>query len=133
METVFHKILKGEIPNDTVYEDEHVLAFLDIAPKAKGHTLVIPKVYANSLFDLPEGELGGYLAGIKRTMEKLDDVLHPDGFNVGWNVNEAGGQAVPYMHCHIIPRYDGDEGGNMHSIVDKPHGNVADIALLFNN
>lgn len=131
MDTIFHNILRGDIPNYTVYEDEAVLAFLDIAPCTKGHTLVIPKVYAQTLLDLPDDTLAGYLTGIKRTMERLDAVLSPDGYTVGWNMKEAAGQAVPYVHCHIMPRWDGDGGGNMHSIVDVMSGDVADIAALF--
>jgi histidine triad (HIT) family protein len=131
METVFHKILAGEIPNYTVYEDEHVLAFLDIEPKSKGHTLVIPKVFALTLIDLPDEALAGYLTGIKRTIERIDAVLAPDGFSVGWNMGKSAGQLVPYIHCHIMPRWDGDGGGNMHSIVNSFDGDVSDIAALF--
>lgn len=131
METIFHKILAGEIPNYTVYEDEYVLAFLDIQPRTKGHTLVIPKVFAKTLLEFPDSVLAGYMTGIKRTMERIDEVLSPDGYNVGWNMQEAAGQAVPYIHCHIMPRWNGDGGGNMHTIVDSFEGEVADVATLF--
>lgn len=131
METIFHKILAGDIPNYTVYEDEHVLAFLDIAPRAKGHTLVIPKVFAETLLDLPDDALAGYLSGIKRAQERIAAVLDPDGFSIGWNMGTAAGQAVPYIHCHIMPRWEGDGGGNMHTIINAPGGDVTDIAALF--
>ena len=132
MSTIFHKILSGEIPNYTVYEDEDVLAFLDITPKAKGHTIVIPKVFAKTLQDVPADLYAEYMIGIQQTMKRLDTVLHPEGYTVGWNVGEAAGQSVPYVHCHIIPRWEGDEGGSMHSIVDAGDASaVAAIAVLF--
>ena len=130
MDTIFHKILAGEIPNYTVYEDEHVLSFLNIHPNSKGHTIVIPKVFGITLLDLPDDALSGYMIGIKHTMKRLEDVLSPGGFNVGWNVKEIGGQSIDYVHCHVMPRYKGDGGGNMHTIVDAPDGDVEDVAAL---
>lgn len=132
METIFHKILAGEIPNYTVYEDEHVLAFLSIQPSTKGHTIVIPKHYdAPSLFELPREAYEGYMTGISETLKIIDAVLSPDGYNIGWNVHPAGGQSVEYIHCHIMPRWEGDGTGNMHTIVDSFEGEVADVAALF--
>ncbi len=119
---IFCKIIKGEIPNYTVYEDEHVLAFLDIHPHAKGHTIVVPKVHAENYFDLNEDLLEHLSLGIKRAMEKIDKVLSPDGYNVGWNQGEVAGQVVPHLHIHIMPRYEGDGGGSMHSIVNNDGG-----------
>lgn len=131
MNTIFHKILAGEIPCHKIYEDDHVLSFLDISPHAKGHTLVIPKIFAETLLDLPDEALMGYITGIKRTQERIVQVLKPDGCNMGWNMGAAAGQAVPYLHCHIMPRWDGDGGGNMHSIIDNPQVDVAGVAALF--
>jgi len=129
---IFCKITKGEIPNYTVYEDEKVLAFLDIYPHSKGHTVVIPKVHAETYFDLNEDLLEHLSLGVKRTMEKIDKVLKPDGFNVGWNQGEVAGQVVPHLHVHIIPRYDGDGGGSIHSIIKNPGSkSVEEIHNLF--
>jgi len=129
---IFCKITKGEIPNYTVYEDKQVLAFLDINPHAKGHTVVIPKVHAETLLDLDEGLSKSLLVGVKRTMEKVDTVLHPEGYNVGVNHGEIAGQAVPHLHFHILPRYQGDGGGNVHSIVNNPGDkSVEELAELF--
>ncbi len=130
---IFCKIIKGEIPNYTVYEDEKVLAFLDINPHAKGHTVVIPKVHVENYFDLNEDLLGHLSLGLRRSMEKIDKVLNPDGYNVGWNQGEVAGQVVPHLHIHIMPRYVGDGGGSMHSIVSNAGDiDVGDVAKLFN-
>ena len=129
---IFCRIGKREIPSDIVYEDKETLAFLDIKPHAKGHTVVIPKTHAETLFDLPEGKINAFFLGVKKTMESIKNVLQPDGFNVGWNQNAAAGQVVPHLHVHIFPRYRGDGGGSMHSIITSPGmGSVADVAALF--
>lgn len=129
---IFCKITKGEIPNYTVYEDEKVLAFLDIHPHAKGHTVIIPKVHAENYFDLNEDLLEHLSLGVKRTMEKIDKVLNPDGYNVGWNHGAVAGQVVPHLHIHIMPRWEGDGGGSMHSVISDDGGiSVEEVSKLF--
>lgn len=129
---IFCKIIKGEIPNYTVYEDEKVLAFLDIHPHAKGHSVVIPKVHAENFFDLNEDLLEHLSLGVKRSMEKIDKVLNPDGYNVGWNQGEVAGQVVPHLHIHIMPRWEGDGGGSMHSVISNDGGiSVEEVNKLF--
>lgn len=130
-ECIFCKIVKGDVPNYTVYEDENILAFLDIFPHAKGHTVVIPKRHAETYFDLSDDEMNKLSAGVKKAMEKIQAVLKPDGFNVGWNQSPAGGQVVPHLHIHIMPRYEGDGGGSMHSIIKNPGDvSVGEVAKL---
>lgn len=119
MDCIFCKIINHDLPNYTVYEDDHSLAFLDIFPQTKGHTVVIPKVHAETIFDLADADLCHVNLAVKRAMEKIKTVLKPDGFTVGWNHGDAGGQAVPHMHIHIFPRWQGDGGGSMHSVVKK--------------
>ncbi|EKE07667.1 MAG: hypothetical protein ACD_18C00016G0001 [uncultured bacterium] len=129
---IFCKIIEGKIPNYTIYEDEHSLAFLDITPRTKGHTLVIPKKHALHLLALDEETASRLLPAVKKAQEILDKVLKPDGFNVGWNHGEAGGQAVPHLHIHIMPRFDGDGGVSMHSIVNNPGDeSVEEVYQLF--
>ncbi len=129
---IFCKIIAGEIPNYTVYEDDYTLAFLDIYPTTKGHTVVIPKVHTETVLGLNEAFTKEFFAGVKRTQEKIAQVLSPDGFNIGWNQGDAGGQAVKHLHVHILPRWNGDGGGSMHSIVKKESDvSVQDIANLF--
>ncbi len=129
---IFCKIVAGDIPNFTVYEDSQTLAFLDIHPRAKGHTVVIPKIHAETVFDLNEELLKSLLPAVQRATEKLEKVLQPEGYNIGWNHGEVGGQVVPHLHIHIMPRWIGDGGSNMHGIVNNP-GNmsVEEVATLF--
>ena len=129
---IFCKIANKEIPNYTVREDEHSLAFLDINPHAKGHTVVIPKQHAETTLGMSEEEFAKFAVSVKRTVEVVNKVLAPDGFNVGWNHGVSGGQAVFHLHVHILPRYGGDGGGSMHSIVDNAGTTpVEKVAKLF--
>lgn len=129
---LFCKIIAKQVPNYTVYEDADTLAFLDIFPHAKGHTVVIPKVHGATVFDLDDAVVVGLARAVKQTMARIEAVLHPDGFTVGWNHGEAGGQAVPHLHVHIMPRFAGDGGGSMHSVVKASSDlSVAEIAKLF--
>lgn len=129
---VFCKIVAGEIPNHTVYEDNHVLAFLDIHPCAKGHTVVIPKKHHSSLLEMTNEEWEKISVGLKLTMTKIQAVLNPDGMNSGLNERPAAGQAVDHVHWHIIPRWEGDGGGSMHSIIRSTQAiDVAAVAKLF--
>ncbi|MBI2103356.1 HIT family protein [Candidatus Woesearchaeota archaeon] len=129
---IFCKIITKEITAHIIYEDKDSLAFLDIKPHSKGHTVVIPKKHAVTPFDLDEKSFQELLLDVKKTMERLRDVLYPDGFNVGWNQNTAAGQIVPHLHVHIFPRYNGDGGGSMHSIIKNPGKmNVDAVARLF--
>lgn len=129
---IFCKIVEKEIPNYTVYEDADVLAFLDIHPHAKGHTVVIPKVHAQTIFDLPQTIDNALMNGVRSTMLALQETLHPEGFNIGWNHNTVAGQSVPHVHIHILPRWSIDNGTGMHGIVQYPtETSVADISKLF--
>ena len=109
-ETVFGKIIAGSIPCHKVYEDEHVLAFLDIAPLSRGHTLVIPKEPASRL-DLLSDEsaaaLGRVLPRICRAVITVTGVRE---YNVLENNGAGAHQAVPHVHFHIIPKPDGVAG-----------------------
>ncbi len=134
MDCIFCKIAAGDIPAHTVYEDQHSFAFLDIKPHAQGHTVVIPKKHAVTVFDLGEKEYHELMKDVLMTMKRIQKVLNPDGFNVGWNHNTAGGQVVPHLHIHIFPRYNGDGGGSMHSIIRNPgKKSVEEVARLFSN
>jgi len=117
---IFCKIIAREIPNYTVYEDENVLAFLDIAPHAKGHTVVVPKKHYERLSDMDLEVWQGIAVGLKKVQEKLDMVLKPVGFNIGVNDGKVAGQVVPHVHWHVFPRYEKDGGGSIHSIINNP-------------
>ena len=129
---IFCKIGKGEIPAHKVHEDSKVLAFLDVKPHTKGHTVVILKEHGVTVFDYDDKQLQELMVAVRKTMERLQKVLQPDGFNVGWNHNTAAGQVVPHLHVHIMPRYNNDGGGSMHSIVNNPSKmSVDEVGKLF--
>ncbi len=103
-ECIFCKIIKGELPSYKVYEDEKVVAFEDINPISKGHTLVIPKIHAENIWDIPED----YLLAIYRAAKKLSDAikkaLNPVGIAFLQLNGKGAGQVIPHYHLHIIPR-----------------------------
>lgn len=105
---IFCKIIKGEIPSHKVYEDDEVLAFLDINPINKGHTLVVPKEHYENLVELPEDLAEQVIRVVKKVAPSVTEVTKADGFNVGLNNGEAAGQVVMHAHFHIIPRFDDD-------------------------
>lgn len=132
MDCLFCKIIKGEIPSYKVYEDDYILAFLDIHPCAKGHTVVIPKKHTASISTMSLEEWNAVNQSLKTVIKRVEDVLKPDGLNIGINERPASGQAVPHSHWHIIPRWEGDGGGSMHSIIKVEEDiNVEGTAKLF--
>ncbi|HLD72834.1 MAG TPA: HIT family protein [Candidatus Nanoarchaeia archaeon] len=129
---IFCKIGSGKIPAHKVYQDKDFLAFLDIHPHALGHTVIIPKIHAGTIYELEDKESKGLVNFIKKVMKLIEEKIHPDGFNIGWNHNSAGGQVVPHLHLHIFPRFNGDKGGSMHSIIKNPRNKtVEEVAKLF--
>ncbi|MEW5897325.1 MAG: HIT family protein [Nanoarchaeota archaeon] len=128
---IFCKIGKGEIPCHKAYEDKTALAFLDIHPHAQGHIVIIPKKHAETVFELDEDTYKKLMLAVTKVMKLISERLKPDGFNVGWNHNTAGGQVVPHLHIHVMPRYNGDGGGSMHSVVKNPGSkSVEEVAKL---
>ena len=128
---VFCKIIQGQIPCYKVFEDKETVAFLDIKPHAPGHTVVIPKKHGVTAFDFSEKEFAAIVVAARKTAQLLREKLSPDGFNIGWNQGTAAGQVVSHLHVHIFPRFLGDGGGSMHSIVKNPgNRSVEEIAKL---
>lgn len=105
---VFCKIVEGAIPSTRVYEDSHVLAFMDIGPIVKGHVLVIPKAHHDPLTDLPPALLARVMEVVQRVAAAQTGALKADGVNVHQANGAAAGQVVPHVHFHVIPRFDGD-------------------------
>jgi histidine triad (HIT) family protein len=109
-ETVFSKILRGELPSHKIYEDALVLAFLDVNPLSHGHILVIPKEPAETLDQLSDdasAAIGRVLPRLCRAMKKITGV---QAFNVLENNGSGANQAVFHVHFHIIPKPDADQG-----------------------
>ena len=106
---VFCAIAAGEIPSFKVYEDDLVLAYLDINPCSKGHTLVIPKRHSSGLLDTDDETLATLVARVKKIAAQVTSKLGCDGFNIVQNNGEAAGQTVHHLHFHIVPRWLGDK------------------------
>ena len=102
---IFCAIADGEIPSFKVYEDDLVLAYLDINPFTKGHTLVIPKAHSANLLETDEATLAAVIARVKKVAAHLKAALPCDGFNILQNNGAAAGQTVMHLHFHIVPRY----------------------------
>jgi histidine triad (HIT) family protein len=117
---LFCKIVAKSIPAQIVYEDDHTLAFLDITPHAPGHTMVIPKYHASRLVELPDVEVASLFAAVKKVAKLLDDKLGADGVTIGINQGRASGQEVDHLHVHIMPRWKGDKGNAVQSLVNNP-------------
>ena len=104
-------------------ESEFAFAMEDEYPVSQGHTLIIPKRHVENYFDLTKDELIDMWLLVNRVKDIIEAYNHPDGYNIGVNVDKAGGQTVPHVHIHIIPRYIGDvknpKGGIRGVIPDK--------------
>jgi len=105
---IFCAIAAGEIPSFKVYEDDLALAYLDINPFSKGHTLVIPKAHAAGLLDADDKMLSELVLRVKKVAAHIKEKLGCDGFNILQNNGEAAGQTVRHIHFHIVPRWNGD-------------------------
>ena len=97
MSSIFTKIVNGEIPSYKIYEDDKTLAFLDIHPETKGHTLVIPKLEIDKIYDLPEEDYQALMATVKKLSQHMEKTL---GCRIFWKVI---GTDVPHAHVHLMP------------------------------
>jgi len=108
MDCIFCKIVKKEIPSSIVYEDKNALAFLDISPLNKGHTLVIPKKHYETIKDIPEGEMAELAKVVRKVGIAAQKAVGAHGLNITQNNGKAAEQFVPHMHFHLIPRFEED-------------------------
>ena len=106
---IFCKLANGEIPTNTIYEDEDFNVFLDASPATKGHALIVPKKHYQDIYDLDEKTAAQIFPLAKKLAVHMTEVLGCDGFNIIQNNHEIAGQSVFHFHMHLIPRY---EGGN---------------------
>lgn len=119
---VFAKILRGELPSFTVYEDEHTLAFMDIMPRSDGHTLILPKTPSRNLLDADPAVLGPLMVTAQRVAQAAMRAFNADGIMLTQFSEAPAGQTVFHLHLHVIPRY---EGG-----VLRPEGTKGDMAAI---
>ncbi|MFB4165608.1 HIT family protein [Alteribacillus sp. JSM 102045] len=103
-------------PKQLLRENEYAKAFYDLYPVQKGHTLIIPKRHFSSYFEAAEEEVLAIHRLIQEQKKALDKEFAPDGYNIGVNIGEYGGQTVPHLHVHLIPRYNGD--------IEDPRGGI---------
>ena len=106
-QNIFAKILRGELPCHKVYEDDKVLAFLDIMPRAPGHTLVLPKNAARNLLDVAPEDLAAVATAAQKIAKAAMTVFAADGITIQQFNEGAGGQVVFHLHMHVIPRKAG--------------------------
>ena len=104
---IFAKILRGELPCHKVYEDDKALAFLDIMPRAPGHTLVLPKAPARNLLDVEPADLAHVMQVAQKIAQAQLKVFNADGITLQQFNESAGGQVVFHLHVHVVPRRDG--------------------------
>ncbi len=105
---IFCKIIKGEISCDKIFEDKNTIAFLDINPVNRGHSLVVPKKHFETIFDTPNETLADLIKTVKIISSAVLDGVEADGINLGVNNLKAAGQLVPHVHFHVIPRFSYD-------------------------
>ena len=106
-QNIFAKILRGELPCYKVYEDDKVMAFLDIMPRAPGHTLVLPKAPARNLLDVDPADLAHVMQTAQKIAKAAMTAFEADGVTVQQFNESAGGQVVFHLHVHVIPRHAG--------------------------
>jgi histidine triad (HIT) family protein len=104
---LFAKILRGDLPSYKVYEDDKALAFLDIMPRAPGHTLVLPKAPARNLLDVQPDDLAHVMKVAQKIAKAVKNVFGADGITLQQFNEKAGGQVVFHLHVHVIPRKEG--------------------------
>lgn len=125
---IFEKIICREIPATIVYEDDDTLAFMDIGPVIKGHTLVIPKVCYNPITETPDDVLAKLMMVCKRIAAAQIKGLGAEGVNVIQNNGASAGQVVPHIHFHVIPRFAAD--GHHWNWAAKKYDSPAEMEAL---
>ncbi|KCZ94023.1 HIT family protein [Hyphomonas johnsonii] len=106
-DNVFAKILRDEMPAVKVYEDDTSLAFMDVFPQSKGHTLVVPKhVTARNFLDMPPEKLGAYMLIVQKVATAVEAAFKPDGLIISQFNGAPAGQTVYHLHFHVLPRWE---------------------------
>ena len=127
---IFCKIVAGEIPAIRVYEDSDVLAFMDIGPLVKGHTLVIPKTHHNLISETPDDVLAKVITVVRRVAQAQREGLGAEGVNIHQANGAAAGQVVPHLHFHVVPRFQHD--GHHWNWTPHPYADLSEAAALAN-
>lgn len=110
---IFCKIANGEIPTNTIYEDEDFRVFMDVAPATKGHALVVPKNHYADIYEIEPEVLGKAAKVAQKVIKHATKVLGCEGYNLMQNNGEVSGQTVFHFHLHMIPRYENMDNTNL--------------------
>ena len=113
---VFCKIVAESIPSVKIYEDEHALSFLDIAPLAKGHALVVPRNHARQVEHLSEKDNEKLWEMVRIVVPRLTEAMAAHGMTIAVNNGAGAGQEVQHVHVHLIPRWKDDGYGPIHDL-----------------
>lgn len=127
---IFARILRGEIPAHKVYEDEQVLAFMDVMPQGDGHTLVVPKSPSRNLLDADPAVLGVLMAVTQKIAAAAKKAFAADGITIVQYNEPAAGQTVFHLHFHIIPRFEGVELHRHAREMEKPEVLAANAGMI---
>ena len=131
---IFCKILAGEIPASKVYEDEQVLAFLDISQVTPGHTLVVPKEHHRNLLEMDAASASQLFAKIPVIAQKVIKATQADGMNIIANCEEVAGQTVFHTHVHLVPRYGTEDDLKIDFVAHEPDfDKLAQVAEIIKN
>jgi len=117
---IFAKILRGELPAHKIYENEHVLAFMDIMPRGAGHCLVVPKAPSRNILDAKPGDLFELMKAVQRVARAVKNAFSADGVTIQQFNESAGGQVVFHLHVHVIPRFEGEPLKPHTGAMEKP-------------
>lgn len=109
---IFCKIINGEIPATKIYEDDDVLAFLDISQVTKGHTLIVPKKHVANIYETSKDTASVVFGQVPKVSRAINEAFKPKGMNILNNCGPFAGQSVFHLHIHLIPRYDQSDGCN---------------------
>lgn len=124
---LFCKIIEGSIPSTKIYEDDTVLAFLDIHPVNIGHALVIPKTHHTNLYETPDEDLAHMMTVVRKLSIAIKSALNADGINIEMNNDPVAGQIIFHTHIHIIPRFQGDGFTHWHGARGYNEGEMREI------
>ena len=130
---IFCKIANGEIPSNTVFENDNFRVILDISPANEGHCLILPKTHAANIFELSEELTGEAFKLAKATAEAINNNMEIDGINLLQNNGEAAGQTVFHFHIHVIPRKKNDGVVIKSEVVKLDDARFKEIAEIIGN
>jgi histidine triad (HIT) family protein len=119
MTCIFCRIVAGEVPAEIVAREPEVTAFLDVQPLADGHVLVVPRAHVPRVEDLKPSAADALFRAVVRLAGPVREALAAAGTTIGVNNGEATGQTIPHVHVHIVPRWEGDGAGSVHTIFPR--------------